>query len=220
MGGLFKPQTTEITSPATQQLQPGSLNLIQKTFQDPQAIANQFSLQSPLGQQSAETFSQLIGQDPAQTQMLNALRQQHGMNTQLGVESIQQGGGRFATAQGQQIGQFNRQASTDFNALIAQVMQQQQQQQLQNLMAAGQFAQGQQQLGQQSIMPMLNMGLQAGLAPPTVISQPSAFGQVAGLAGGIGSLALGGGMLGGGGGATAPVMSGGGGGMPRMPWRP
>lgn len=112
--------------------------------------------------------------------LLGAIQPVFNQNLQRGADILRQGGPRFASAANQQIGDLTQRSLNEFNQFAAQLMQTQRGLDLQGLAQASQFALGNRGLDMNTMLPFLQMALQAGGAQSAapIIQDPGFWGNV------------------------------------------
>ena len=182
-GKLFstpKPQRQDpnLFAPDPTLRQPSS-DFLNAFLKNPQSITNLLPPTSSLQQQTGDLWGSflknLLGKPPGQG-VLDAATPIFERNLQLGADTLRQSGPRFASNTERLIANQGREATQDFNLFTQQVMQEGLNQQMAGLTGAGGFANQQQGMNLNFLLPLMQQMFgtafgAGGLTQPGVVTQ-------------------------------------------------
>ncbi len=124
--------------------------------------------------------------------VLNAALPLFDRNLQQQSDVLRQSGPRFADQTERNVGRSSERSIQDFNLFAQQTLEQGRQRELQQLIAAGAFGAGQEQMNLNAILPLLQTGLTAGGATsaPVIEQNPGTFSQITSALGTLGGIGL------------------------------
>ena len=166
-------------SAALPQLTRGVTDLLQGAVTDPQQYMR--GILGTQQQQATRSIEQLlsgqIGSD-----IVPSIQQSAALGLREGAAEIRQGGSRFASAAGQQIGDLTRKVNIDTNLAVAQAKERAAGRRMNELLAAGQLAGQQGQLALGAINPALNAAFSLGTGAPVLEKSRGFWGTVGDIA--------------------------------------